>query len=121
MTKELRPGVVIEATGAGSVVFGVLQNTGHYGVTCLTDVSPSGRHITVDAGAVNREIVLENDVVIGSVNANLRHYRQAAGILARADTGWLAEMITRRVPLQNATNAFEPDMGDVKVVMDRQR
>ncbi|MDO3637212.1 hypothetical protein [Mycolicibacterium arseniciresistens] len=67
---------MIEATGAGSVVFGVLQNTGRYGITCLTGVSPAGRHGTVDAGAVNREMVLENDVVIGSVYANLRHYRK---------------------------------------------
>ena len=52
VAKELRPDVVIEATGAGSVVFGVLQNTGHYGVTCLTGVSPAGWHIRVDAGAV---------------------------------------------------------------------
>jgi glucose 1-dehydrogenase len=118
VAKELQPDVVIEATGAGSVVFGVLQHTSHYGVTCLVGVSPAGRHITVDAAAVNREIVLENDVVIGSVNANLRHYRQAADILVRANAGWLAEMITRRVPLDKATQAFDADEGDVKVVID---
>jgi glucose 1-dehydrogenase len=118
VAEQLQPDVLIEATGAGSVVFAVLQNTSHYGVTCLVGVSPAGRHITVDAGMVNREIMLENDAVIGSVNANLRHYRQAADILARADTDWLAGMITRRVSLANATDAFDPDEEDVKVVID---
>ncbi len=38
--------------------------------------------ITVDAGALNRDLVLENDVVFGSVNANRRHYEAAAEALA---------------------------------------
>ncbi|MGV0745691.1 glucose 1-dehydrogenase [Mycolicibacterium sp. XJ870] len=117
---ELQPDIVIEATGAAAVVFGVLQQTSSYGITCLTGVSPSGRHIQVDAGAVNREIVLENDVVIGSVNANLRHYRQAADILAAADSGWLERLITRRLPLEEAVSAFDGDGSDVKVVIDLQ-
>ena len=49
-----------------------------FGVVCLTGVSPRGRSLTVDVGGLNRELVLENDVVFGSVNANLGHYRAAA-------------------------------------------
>ena len=70
------------------------------------------------AGAVNREIVLENDAVIGSVDANLRHYRQAADILADADSTWLADMVTRRVSLDKAAYALEIGEDDVKVVID---
>lgn len=114
----LQPDIVIEATGAAAVVFGVLEQTSSYGITCLTGVSPAGRHIQVDAGAVNREIVLENDVVIGSVNANLRHYRLAADILAAADPDWLDRLITRRFPLDRAGEAFDGDGTDVKVVID---
>ena len=46
--------------------------------------------------ATNREIVLQNDAVVGSVNANLRHYRAAAEALAQADLSWLERMVTRR-------------------------
>jgi threonine dehydrogenase-like Zn-dependent dehydrogenase len=84
-----KPDIVIEATGVGQLVFGAMQATGAYGIVCLTGVSPQGRALTVEAGSINREIVLENDVVIGSVNANLAHYRAAATALARADLGWL--------------------------------
>jgi threonine dehydrogenase-like Zn-dependent dehydrogenase len=114
---KLEPDVVIEATGAGPVVFGAIANTGSYGVVCLTGVSPTGRRLRIDAGAVNRELVLENDAVVGSVNANLRHYHQAAEALAKADGDWLASLITRRVPLARAEEAFTAQRDDVKVVI----
>jgi threonine dehydrogenase-like Zn-dependent dehydrogenase len=113
------PDVVIEATGAPPVVFDALRYNAAAGIVCLTGVSASGRALTIDAGAINREIVLENDVVFGSVNANLRHYQDAARTLEHADPGWLESMITRRVPLERALEAFEPGHGDdVKVVID---
>jgi threonine dehydrogenase-like Zn-dependent dehydrogenase len=115
---KLRPGVVIEATGAGPVVFGAIANTASYGIVCLTGVSPSGRTLRIDAGELNRELVLENDAVVGSVNANLRHYHQAADALAQADLDWLAGLITRRVPLDQATDAFTAGPDDVKVVIE---
>ncbi|GAB2898967.1 glucose 1-dehydrogenase [Streptomyces deserti] len=112
------PDVVIEATGANEPVLASLTGTARFGVVCLTGVSPAGRRMTVDAGAINREIVLQNDAVVGSVNANLRHYRQAADALAQTDLSWLEHMITRRVPLERATETFEPQPDDVKVVIE---
>jgi threonine dehydrogenase-like Zn-dependent dehydrogenase len=109
--------VIIEATGVGSVVFEAMTDTNPYGILCLTGVSPIGRRLTVDAGATNRELVLENDVVVGSVNANLRHYRAAAEALAKADLRWLEGLISRRVPLDRFAEAFAPDPDDIKVVL----
>jgi glucose 1-dehydrogenase len=117
VTDRLRPDVVIEATGVGQVVFDVMAGTGSYGVVCLTGVSPMGRTLTIDAGTINREIVLENDCVVGSVNANLTHYAEAADVLARADVEWLERLISRRVPLERYDKAFEGQDDDVKVVI----
>ncbi|GAA2497511.1 glucose 1-dehydrogenase [Streptomyces thermolineatus] len=117
VTSSVRPDVVVEATGAGSLVFGAVAGTAPYGIVCLTGVSPAGRRLSVDAGLVNRELVLENDAVVGSVNANLRHYRLAAEALAAADPQWLERMITRRVPLERAAEAFTAQPDDVKVVI----
>ncbi|WP_433544345.1 glucose 1-dehydrogenase (plasmid) [Streptomyces sp. CA-294286] len=112
------PDVIVEATGAGSLVFAALSGTASYGVVCLTGVSPAGRRLSVDAGLINRDIVLQNDAVVGSVNANLQHYRQAADALGKADPAWLERLITRRVPLERAVEAFQPQPDDVKVVID---
>ncbi len=117
VTSAVRPDVVIEATGAGPVVFGAMAGTATYGVVCLTGVSPKGRSLSIDAGSVNRELVLENDAVVGSVNANLRHYHQAADALAKADRTWLERMITRRVPLADAAEAFTAHDDDIKVAI----
>jgi glucose 1-dehydrogenase len=57
-------------------------------------------------------------VVFGSVNANRRHYQDAADALAKADKEWLSRLITRRVPLSRWQEAFEQREDDVKVVLD---
>lgn len=115
-----RPDVVVEATGVGQLVFDSIAETGSYGIVCLTGVSTAGRHLRIDAGQLNRDVVLENDALVGSVNANLRHYRQAADALAAADTSWLERLLTTRVPLADAASVFEDGAGarDVKVVVD---
>jgi threonine dehydrogenase-like Zn-dependent dehydrogenase len=112
------PEVIIEATGVGQLVFDAMQHTAAAGVTCLTGVSPVGRSLSIDAGAINRDLVLENDVVFGSVNANLRHYEMAADALAKADRSWLERLITRRVPLERFEEALERRGDDVKVVIE---
>ncbi|WP_432139471.1 glucose 1-dehydrogenase [Streptomyces sp. bgisy154] len=113
----VRPDIVIEATGVGRLVFSAIEGTAPYGIVCLTGVSPAGRRLTVDAGSVNREIVLENDAVVGSVNANLDHYRQAAEALAGADAAWLERIVSRRVPLERLAEAFTPRPDDIKTVI----
>jgi glucose 1-dehydrogenase len=117
VTAKVCPEVVIEATGVGELVFGAMAGTASYGIVCLTGVSSGGRSIQVDAGMVNRDIVLENDAVVGSVNANLRHYAQAAEALAAADLDWLQRVVTRRVPLERFAEAFEARPDDVKTVL----
>ncbi len=114
---RVRPDVVIEATGSPDMVFGTMRGAATYGITVLTGVSSRGRTVRVDAGELNRDLVLENDVVVGSVNANRRHYAQAADTLAAADLDWLGRLVTRRVPLDRAADAFEARPDDVKVVV----
>ncbi|MDQ4085505.1 MAG: glucose 1-dehydrogenase [Actinomycetota bacterium] len=115
---QVHPDVVIEATGASPVVLKAISSTTDYGVVCLAGVSSSGRRIEIDAGAVNRDIVLENAVVVGTVNANQRHYREAAAALANADREWLRRLVSRRVPLERFADAFEAREDDVKVILD---
>lgn len=112
------PDVIVEATGVGQLVFDAMGHSAPASIVCLTGVSPRGRELSVDAGALNRSLVLENDVVFGTVNANLHHYALAAEALARADRGWLERLISRRVPLADFEQALESRPDDVKVVLD---
>lgn len=110
--------VVVECTGYSPLVFDVLGHTGRNGIVCLTGVTSPGRPLEVPAGAISREMVLENDVVFGTVNANTRHYEKAVASLAQAHGDWLDRMITRRVPLAEWKQAFDRKEADVKVVLE---
>ncbi|MDQ6873533.1 MAG: glucose 1-dehydrogenase [Actinomycetota bacterium] len=115
---ELQPDIVIECTGVPAVVFAAMHHNGRDGIVCLTGVSSLGRTLSIDIGALNREIVLENDVIFGSVNANRRHYEQGVDALAKADRSWLQRLVTRRVPLDRFAEALDRRPGDIKTVIE---
>jgi threonine dehydrogenase-like Zn-dependent dehydrogenase len=112
------PDVIIECTGVPSLVFDAMSHVGPGGVVCLTGVSSGGHTIDVDEGLLNRTMVLENVAVVGSVNANRRHYEAAADALAKADRAWLERLVTRRVPLEKWQDALARQDDDVKVVIE---
>ena len=109
--------VVLECTGVGRLVFDVMARSAPDKIICLTGVSPGGRELGVDAGSLNRSMVLTNGVVFGSVNANRRLYEAGAEALARADHAWLGGLIKRRVPLENWQEALERRPSDVKTII----
>jgi threonine dehydrogenase-like Zn-dependent dehydrogenase len=114
---RLSPDVVIECTGAPTVIEALLSHVAPDSVICLAGVGPSHR-AQFNTGQFNRTMVLNNGTVFGTVNANRRHYAMAADALARADQSWLARLITRRVPLARFAEAFEHRPGDIKVVIE---
>jgi glucose 1-dehydrogenase len=107
----------IECTGAGQVVLDVMRVVAPAGIVCLTGVSTGGRTVSVDLQDLNKELVLENNVVFGSVNANRRHYEAAAEALRRADRTWLARLITRQVPIARWSEALVREQDDVKPII----
>lgn len=115
---SLTPDITIECTGAVPVVLDVIGRAATSGIVCLAGVSDGGRPVEFDAGIFNRNMVLQNQVTFGSVNANRRHYKAAAGALAKADKDWLARLITRRVPLARWSEAFDVRDDDIKVVVE---
>lgn len=115
---DVRPDIVLECTGVGSLVLDVIHKVGPSGIVCLTGVGSEGRKIPVDATALNRELVLESAVVFWSVNAGRRHYEIAVKALAAADPTWLDRLITRRVPLARWSEALAAGPDHVKTVLE---
>lgn len=112
------PDFVIECTGVGSLVFDLTDACAPNAVICLTGMSSGRREVPTNLDEINKDIVLENTVIFGSVNAAFRHYEQAAQALAAADRDWLGRLITRQVPLERWPEALRKQEGDVKVVVD---
>jgi threonine dehydrogenase-like Zn-dependent dehydrogenase len=114
---QLAPDIIIECTGATPVIADAVTRSAPSGIVCLAGVSSGGHTIDLDLGGLNRRMVLENDVIFGSVNANRAHYEAGAAALSRADRTWLSGLISRRVPLDSWRQAFIRQPDDVKVVL----
>ena len=56
-------------------------------------------------------------LVVGSVNANKRHWYRAGNLLAGADRKWLSRLITRREKPEDFKQALERKPDDIKVVI----
>ena len=114
----LLPDVIIECTGVGELVYECLEHAGPNAIVALTGISAARASMETPLTALNKELVLSNEVVFGSVNAGRRHYAQAAQAMAQADRGWLERLVTRRVPLATWSDALSKGPDDVKVVID---
>ena len=110
--------IVIECTGFAQLLLDAQPQAPHYWIICLTGVSPVGAEAVIAPGLLNRNMVLQNSVLFGSVNASRQHYELAATALAQADRGWLAGLITRRVPLAQWADAYARRPDDIKTVLD---
>ena len=115
---KIKPDVVMECSGAPSIIRDLLGSTAASGIVCLVGVTEPGHALDVDIGAVNRTMVLENDTVFGTVNANRLHYEMAGEVLQKADKAWLDALITRHEPVAHWTAALERNPDDIKVIVD---
>jgi threonine dehydrogenase-like Zn-dependent dehydrogenase len=113
---DFEPDVIVECTGVGSVIADSIQKIGSGGVVCLTGVGQGGRSGYAVAD-VSAKLVLRNNVIVGSVNANKRHWYKASQALARADRAWLSRLITRREKPADFRKALERTPDDIKVVL----
>jgi glucose 1-dehydrogenase len=113
----LEPDIVIECTGVGQVIADSIRYVGAGGVVCLTGIGSGGRTNSLPAADAASALVLQNNVVVGSVNANKRHWYKAAQDLARADREWLARLVSRRERPEHFARALDRTPDDVKVVL----
>lgn len=72
----------------------------------------------MDIGTLNRTMVLDNQVIFGSVNANRHHWQMAEESLRKADRNWLSRLISRKEPLANWKSALQRQPDDIKVVLE---
>jgi threonine dehydrogenase-like Zn-dependent dehydrogenase len=113
----IEPDIVIECTGSPAIIAQAVTGSAPGSIVCLTGLGGGQHGASFDVAKLNQSMVLENRVVFGTVNANLRHYHAAADALAHANRAWLDHLITRRVSLKQWETAYEKRDGDVKTVL----
>ncbi len=98
--------LVVEATGAISLDFDLAHRLRPNGALVLTGIPDAAAPPTsVRAGELLRTLVLENQALLGSVNANRTYFEAGIRDLTVFEEKWpgvLASMITARRPLADA-------------------
>ena len=117
-TIGFEPDVIIECTGVGQVISDAIQQVGAGGVVCLTGVGSGGRTSGLSVADLATQAVLRNKVVVGSVNANKRHWYKASEALAKADRAWLSSLISRRERPEDFASALQRKPDEIKVVIE---
>lgn len=123
-SKAGRIDIIIEAAGDAKLFFEAICILGANGVLVLTGVAGGGRSIEIDADCIDLEMVMENKVIFGSVNANKRHFDLAVKHFKDFQERWpglLNRMITRRVLMEDFSSAIRKEEVDIKVVMEVSR
>jgi threonine dehydrogenase-like Zn-dependent dehydrogenase len=95
--------VVYEAAGASSVAFELMRVLGTNGVFVFTGVPGRKAPISLDADLLMKRLVLNNQVVFGTVNANRDAFEAAIEHLAEFRQRWpeaLRALITGRFPIE---------------------
>jgi threonine dehydrogenase-like Zn-dependent dehydrogenase len=114
--------LIVEATGNSTVAFKAMCDAlGTNGVFCLLGISTGEKPLTIDAGLLNMQLVLGNKVVFGSVNSNRRHFEKALlslGQIEKEWPGWLSQLMTRRLTINDFKKALEHEPGSIKTVIE---
>lgn len=112
--------IVIEATGSPNVLIDGLRHLAPNGVMVLLGVYPSGGAIS-NLGDVMTELVLSNKIIVGSVNAGIKHFEMGLKHMAEAKErfgDWLSRLITKRASLDNYQEAYSWTHEDIKTVLE---
>ena len=115
-----RADLVFEATGAASVVMPSLRLLAPDAIAVLASVTGGEKRFDVDVATWNREMVLGNQVVLGTVNAGRGHFEAGVRSLQAMEArlpGWAGRIITRRVPFDDLDTILARSPNDIKTVL----
>jgi glucose 1-dehydrogenase len=114
--------LVIEASGSASLDFALFDLLGPNGALVLTGIpTADAPPFSVAGGRLLRRVVLDNQAVIGSVNANRSYFERGLGHLSAFRERWgdvAARLVTSRRPIAEFAAALEgkPESG-IKTVL----
>jgi glucose 1-dehydrogenase len=115
------PDIVIEATGVSAVAFDAMEILGPNGVLCLLSVTGGDAMSAEPTDLINQRMVLGNQVVFGSVNANPRHFKQGVKDFVAINKKWpgvMGKLLTDRIPWQDHKKWFTERGSGIKSTLE---
>lgn len=114
--------LVVEATGSVALDFSLIDRLGPNGVLVLTGIpDAAGPATPLAGGALLRDVVLGNQAIVGSVNANRTYFEAGLGDLAEFEKRWpvaVGQMISSRRPIEEYAQVLTNRApGSIKTVL----
>lgn len=113
---------IFEATGIAELGFNLMDALGLNGMYVLTGIPSGERPVSIQGSVLMRNLVLKNQVMLGSVNAAKKHYEEAVSELVKLKAKFgasIEKLITERVKYTDFTRAFEINSPDeIKTVIE---
>lgn len=113
---------IFEATGIAKLQIQLIDALGVNGIYVATGIPNGHRPMTIMAGDIMQQLVLKNQILLGSVNASIEHYKLAVDALQASKVNWpsvIEQVITERVPFKDFQAALQHHSADeIKVVVD---
>jgi threonine dehydrogenase-like Zn-dependent dehydrogenase len=107
--------LIFESAGVAALEFNLLDALAHNGVYVLTGIPGGDRPLEIDGAELIRKLVLENQVMVGSVNAARDHFQMAVDDLELAALKWgehVSELITNHYPYADFDTALHQHSPD---------
>jgi threonine dehydrogenase-like Zn-dependent dehydrogenase len=114
--------LILDATGAARLEFNLISVLAMNGLYVLTGIPGGDRSLDIQGAALLRELVLRNQVVVGSVNASQKHFQMAIQDLRKSKERWgdaIDQLITHRFPYPKFAEAIitrPPD--EIKAIVE---
>ncbi|HET8752777.1 MAG TPA: glucose 1-dehydrogenase, partial [Salinimicrobium sp.] len=102
---------IFEATGFAELQVNLIDALGINGIYVQTGIPGGNTDVTIDGANLMRQLVLKNQVVLGSVNASPRHFEIAVADLKGSKEKWpeaVKQLITEKVPFSDFKTALKP-------------
>jgi threonine dehydrogenase-like Zn-dependent dehydrogenase len=121
--KQIGPmDLIVDASGIPTLEFNLLDALARNGAYVLTGIPGGDRPMQIPGAELIRQLVLNNQVMIGSVNAARGHFQMGARHLEQAHSRWgeqLNKLITQRyTPDQFAGSADQHEANSIKEVVE---
>ena len=114
--------LVLDASGIAELEFNLLDALALNGVYVLTGIPGGDRPLQIPGAELVRQLVLDNQVMLGSVNAARGHFQMAADDLAQAQLRWgslIAGLVTHRYSLDRFAGLMDHHQPDaIKEVIE---
>lgn len=114
--------LIFEATGVAQLEFDLIDALGVNGIYLLTGIPAGDRPVTMQPGSLMQQMVLKNQVLVGSVNASHAHFSQSVADLEAANRKWpetMSRIITDRHPAADFQSALSHHSADeIKCVIE---